>query len=284
MRVFFAGAEQQGKVDILQEVGVKNVLVSYVYMDKYKKGLKEYKKKFDEVFLYSGAHTFFTMSGDEHRAGGVKRVKLSILKGMIKGYFKGFLDYCIDQQKYYDWVAELDLYPIIGKKKVEEMRKEMDEHGLKVLPVFHPECLSFGYYNQMLKEYEFVAIGGWHTDEQIKMLMMRARKGENKIHLFGFTKWQLLNELGRFMPYSVDSMTWLMGSKYGITYIFDRNKMVILDKDEKMRRFFYMRQARKVGVDVKKWLKDDYNEVNKFNLVNMMEYEAYLNRRFKLEA
>ncbi|MBA7538322.1 hypothetical protein ES705_30597 [subsurface metagenome] len=83
----------------------------------------------------------------------------------------------------------------------------------------------------MVKDYDYVAIGGLVTGEITDMekyapfLIDIAHKDSCKVHGLGYTKTRLL----KFIPWdSVDSSTWIYGGKRGTLFLFNGDEIVSL--------------------------------------------------------
>lgn len=119
---------------------------------------------------------------------------------------------------------ELDVDVIVGLKEVERLRKRLEaETGKKCIPVWHR---SRGKENfiAMCKEYNYVAIGGIALKEikpqehkYLKWFIDTAHSYNCKIHGLGFTN---MKGLYIYNFDSVDSTSWVGGSKFGKLYHF----------------------------------------------------------------
>lgn len=65
----------------------------------------------------------------------------------------------------------------------------------------------------------------------------------------------------------VHNTSWLMGQKYGITYIFENARWIVLTKDEKAKRAQHRRYYERIGCDYKLIEKDDLAELRKANVI-----------------
>lgn len=120
---------------------------------------------------------------------------------------------------------ELDLDSIVGYDTVLQMRKRLEtKTGRKPIPVWH-KSRGYDEFLRMCDDYEYVAIGGIVTKEIAKeqypmlpQLISEAHKRGCMIHGLGFTS---LSHLQSCHFDSVDSTSWLAGSRYGQVYSFD---------------------------------------------------------------
>lgn len=135
---------------------------------------------------------------------------------------------------------ELDVDVIVGLKEVERLRKRLEsETGKKCIPVWHR---SRGKENfiAMCKEYDYVALGGIAAKEfkpqeykYLKWFIDTAHSYGCKIHGLGFTN---LKGLYIYNFDSVDSTSWVGGSKFDKLYHFNGKGIVQVDTANRKRR------------------------------------------------
>ena len=129
-----------------------------------------------------------------------------------------------------DLFFELDIDVLVGIKEVERLRAKLEKlTGKKSIPVWHVSR-GHDYWLKMIKEYEYVAIGGIVTKEIkpkhypiFKQLIKEAHAESCKVHALGFTN---LKGLTKYKFDSVDSTAWLSGNKFGAIYEFNGETMV----------------------------------------------------------
>ena len=206
MKIYLAGENAEawkkiGKYDF-------NRLASFYYI----KDEAELIKKFNSFILDSGAFTYLNQS------------KTSL------NWDKYIEDYASFINKYdVLYFFELDIDPIVGLKEVERLRAKLEVlTNKKCIPVWH---LSRGkdYWLDMVKKYDYVAIGGIVTREIpsskypiFTWLLNEAKKEKCKVHGLGFTN---LEGIKKYKFYSVDSTAWLSGNRFGAVYYFDGETM-----------------------------------------------------------
>lgn len=129
---------------------------------------------------------------------------------------------------------EMDIDPIVGIKEVERLRNKLEKlTGRQSLPVWH-KSRGKDYWIKMCKEYDYIAIGGIVTKEiksteykYFHYLIKIAHENNCKVHGLGFTNMKGMKEY-RFD--SVDSTSWLSGTKFGHVYKFNGETMLKFDK------------------------------------------------------
>jgi len=151
---------------------------------------------------------------------------------------------------------EMDIDSIIGLKEVEKLRTKLENvTNKKCIPVWH-KSRGKEYWLQMIKNYDYVAIGGIAINEikqneykYFNWFLKTAKKENCKVHGLGFTKTKLLKKY-RFD--SVDSTTWNVGGKFGNVVILDR-----------------------CGFPTKRY-KKKYNRVKNVNDLNMYNFNQWI--------
>lgn len=134
---------------------------------------------------------------------------------------------------------ELDIDPIVGIKEVERLRSKLEQlTDKKSIPVWH-KSRGKDYWLKMVREYNYVAIGGIVTREikpseykYFHWLLAEAKKQNCKVHGLGFTNLKGLEE---YNFYSVDSTSWLSGNRFGSIYKFNGKTLLKFDKPAGMR-------------------------------------------------
>ena len=138
-----------------------------------------------------------------------------------------------------DTFIELDIDPIVGIKEVERLRQKLEDlTGKKSMPVWH-KSREKQYWLDMVKEYDYVAIGGIVTREikpsEYKFfhwLLAEAKKQNCKVHGLGYTSLKGMEE---YAFYSVDSSSWISGTRFGHVYKFNGQTLLKFNKKEGQR-------------------------------------------------
>lgn len=199
-----------------------NILESYFYL-RSKEWMFPLIKEFKNFLLDSGAFTFMNQ---------VKNHKVN-WDEYIEEYaaFINKLDI--------DLFFELDIDVLVGIKEVERFREKLEKlTGKKSIPVWHVSR-GHDYWLKMIKEYDYVAIGGIVTKEIrpkqypiFTQLIKEAHIKNCKVHGLGFTN---LKGLEKYRFDSVDSTSWLSGNRFGAVYKFNGRTMIKIDKKEGQR-------------------------------------------------
>lgn len=196
-----------------------NSLCSFVYSDiKYNHLISEFR----DFILDSGAFTYLNgADGNVDWDNYVDRYADFIIKYNVKNFI------------------ELDIDPIVGLKEVERLRTKLEAKvGRQSIPVWH-KSRGKQYWLDMVREYDYVAIGGIVTREikpsEYKFfhwLLAEAKKQDCKVHGLGFTNLKGLDE---YDFYSVDSTSWTSGSRFGAIYKFNGRSLVKFDREPHQR-------------------------------------------------
>lgn len=196
------------EVDIDYEIEESDklyILESYYYRADW---MEPYIQKYWHFLLDSGAFTFMENAS--------KQVD-------FHEYLDGYVEYI--NRLDVDLFFELDIDSVVGIKKVEELRKVLeDQTGKRCIPVWH-KSRGLKYWHKMVEEYDYVAIGGI-ANKTIKRkeypvfteLLKIAAKNKCKVHGLGFTS---IEGLYKYKFHSVDSTSWLYGNRGGYLYKFD---------------------------------------------------------------
>jgi len=195
MKIYLAiGALDKMRIDTFTQCGVERVLVSFLSTGG---GKQNIKIPFSDVMIDSGAY------GVETGTGGVN----------VKGYSL-WLEIYLNSYPQIKTYVNLD---ILGSP-VESMKNQeyMESLGLKPMPVYHygepPEFLD-----KMCSKYKYVGLGGLAVgkmpSQNLKTFWewVAERHPENDFHIFGAMS---MNAISKYQPYSIDSSSWAVGTKY----------------------------------------------------------------------
>jgi hypothetical protein len=136
---------------------------------------------------------------------------------------------------------ELDIDCVVGLKKVEDYRKQIEDAvGIQPIVCWHANR-GAEYWIKCCEDYQYVAVGtttasnaGKKIRSNPKILhwfINHAHKNNVKIHGLGFTSIPMLSEL-KFD--SVDSTTWLT-AQYGELSYFNKNNQIDKIRKKGMR-------------------------------------------------
>lgn len=212
MELFFAGGENGSWQEIIQTGGGDAVLLSYQYLTG--------RQQPDAVLKFTNPRLLFIDSG-----------AFSAFASGVEVDINQYIDFL---QKYawaYDICAGLD---VIGDWKATlKNQTYMETRGLHPLWTFH-RGEPFDLLKEQIQERDFIALGG--------MAQSASRRGEFqnwldrcfsiikdsvRVHGFGITTPSLMI---RYPFYSVDSTTYLGGSKRASVYFWDPVRQIITEQ------------------------------------------------------
>lgn len=191
--------------------GWKNlcVLESFYYARKNKFFPQLYNNGVD-ILIDSGAFTFIS--------GNPGKIDWDLYTEEYAAFINKY-----DIQKFF----ELDIDSIVGIREVERLRDKLERLTNKqTIPVWHvPRGLE--YYQRMIREYSYVAIGGYVIKEvprnkleaAFPYLIQQAHLAKCRVHGLGYTPLDIAKRKFRFD--SVDSTSWIAGNRFGSIYHFN---------------------------------------------------------------
>ncbi|EMB9406757.1 TPA: hypothetical protein I1496_001768 [Staphylococcus pseudintermedius] len=154
--------------------------------------------------------------------------------GSVKINFDRYVEeYAAFINKYdIQYFFELDIDSVVGLEKVEQLRAKLESlTGKKCIPVFH-KSRGKEYWFKMIQEYDYVALGGiaikdFKKSEHklFKWFIDTAHKANTKIHGLGYTN-DSITKRNNFD--SVDSTSWLGGSRFGNLDMYDPVKKKLI--------------------------------------------------------
>ncbi|MFA6865761.1 MAG: hypothetical protein WCS04_08195 [Sphaerochaetaceae bacterium] len=165
----------------------------------------------------------------------------------MNGSHKGKVDFTEYNKRYGEFIKrygitqffELDVDSIVGYEKVKSMRRELERiTGRQPIPVWH---ISRGKedFKSSCKDYPYVAIGGIVTKEfrpekyqYFPWFIDTAHEAGARIHGLGYTSFEGLR---KYHFDSVDSTSWLAGSRFGFVYKFNGESIIKYDVPEGKR-------------------------------------------------
>ena len=265
--IYLAGGEVETLTRALLDNGVKNILYSFYYIHQMKKErfIARMQAAYPDVswFLDSGAFTYAVFS----KADPGRLMPVHEYKRLYFNY--------IDEFGFpYDRITELDIefeLPVCTMELIDGWREEMLTRwpDLNITPVWHSwrTWERWTHYCRD-KRIKTLAIGRSSGDAGMhRRLLMEARRWGKPVH--GFAMTRINSELKLVPMDSVDSTSWVMGQKYGTTYIFRANKFIVLAKDNggKAKRRLYKGYYKAIGCDPDLIMADDVAEVRKSNII-----------------
>lgn len=276
MILYFAGAEQPWALSALKKAGARNIFWSYFYVSK--------KRSVQEALGRAGGFPYpVRLMVDS----GV----FSLIEGIKRGTI-GEVDYDDYARSYYEWLkanasnittcVNLDLEAIVGCKKVDEWNERYfadieKNHGIEVAYVWHKER-GRGDFLRFCRQYRYIAfstmLDGGVNLSLVNSWVRKAGEYGTKVHGLAMTRWDALKRIGF---YSVDSTTWLSGTRYGITARKHPTapRMAIFGKDKKdQARKRWREDILNAGLDFDRIMADNGAEVSAWFAKQVHEMNA----------
>lgn|GEM_PF-2627900 len=269
MKIFLTGSNNVKELRNFVDMKIKYILLSFINFYNFRDKRNIYEKlwgkeknmrldynmqsvlsKFDKVMIDSGAFSYMS--------GAIKKQKPREVDKFAENYGR----WLRDNREFYHYFEELDLDFLIDIKKIEEYRVHLEKcAGKPCIPVWHINR-GLEYWKKIVKDYEYVAIGGLVTGEITGMekyasfLINIAHQNNCKVHGLGYTKLCYL----QYIHFdSVDSITFRMGSIVGAYFSFFDKKMYRIDPPELKRKY---QKSSKISS-------------NEYNLINLRAWKVY---------
>ena len=273
--IIYSGVEQESYFDILYDMGIRNFLISFHYVqNKHLSMEKQYGGKGVKFFVDSGAHTY---------QNDPKYADLDI--EYWENHLQKYLKWVEKNKDYIFAIANFDFENVVGAEKVKEWNEKYFEPfmlrtGIPVCFVWHQN--SYDDWDFYCKRYPYVGFSSVNTEGvaiELKEYMMRLKVAENNnslVHGFGMTRTSMLTQLPF---YTADSTTWLVGLQYGEINFWTGTKMTRLKKDKWKGSMLSQLVAK--GFDENKLLEEDVEELVRVNVHAFIEAEEYVQDKLK---
>lgn len=276
LAIFFSGVENESYLSILYDVGVRNFLMSYHYLNG--RPLRSVLSKYDgaKLFVDSGAYTY--TNDPKFNDYTIKQWESHIEK---------YLSWAEKNREYIFGMASLDIEFIVGAEQVKEWNRKYFEPfmlrtGIPVCFVWHDEE-AYDTWEQHCQRYPYVGLTAVNnqnaesmgTSYYVNMLKV-AEKYNTVVHGMGMTRTGMLTQLPF---YTVDSTTWLVGLQYGEVNYWTGTKMTRLKKDKWKGEM--LGQIVSLGFDEEKLLDEDKEELIKVNVKAFLIAQDFIHTRLK---
>lgn len=273
--MMYSGVEDDNNFQILYDMGIRNFLISFHYVQKKHLSVARYEEMGVKFFVDSGAFTF--MSSIEHKDWTTEQ---------WEKYIQSYLRWIEKHRTIVFAFANLDLEYLVGGDTVQKWNEEYFEPfmlrtGIPVCFVYHDNATNLTW-EQYCQRYPYVGISWGGIDTQGNDLnygttrLKIAEKYGAVCHGMAMTHTALLTKLPF---YTVDSTTWLVGLQYGEINFWTGQKMSRLKKDK--WKGVMLSQIVAKGFDEQKLLDEDKEEMIKVNVHAFIEAEQFVQDRLK---
>jgi len=237
-----------------------------------------------KLIVDSGAYGFIfgkqIAKGEKHLGWHDVSKLVAEFRGREEDYFNEYFEWLKANRDLYDYAVELDIQSVIGNEKVEAWRDQLMSSGLPIIYVLHLQAGDTGETAKRMKERGATYLGIGEVMLDFKKVIQMAQIIKNlglKLHLFGYTSKELFKYKSLFT--SVDSSTWLGGSKLGNLF-YTRGKTLeeYKIKEDKLKAlnvlrdtFFDIFDRAKVESEIKK------NKFWYYNFWNIWQFQKWAN-------
>lgn len=274
--LIYSGVENDSYYNILYDMGIRNFLMSYHYIqNKHIKMKERFSGSNVRLFIDSGAHTY---------QNDPKYLEYDI--DYWEKHLQGYLRWVEKNREFIFAIASFDFENVVGPEVVDRWNKEyfepfMIRTGIPVCFVWHQD--SYQTWDFYCKRYPYVGFSSVNTDgvsidmDEYKDRLRVAENNGAVVHGFGMTRTSMLTELPF---YTSDSTTWLVGLQYGEINYWRDTKMSRLKKDAWKGQYLDS-LCSKYNLDRELLLKEDVTEIIKANVHAFIDAERFIQTRLK---
>lgn len=264
--VMFFSASSAGDAQQLFNVGIKEILVSYHYIKKAKKFFDNFIVEVDKVdglfMTDSGAFTIFNQVLNEE---GIEKEEYWL------AYLEEYVQWLWDNNKYIYVAANFDIEGIVGYEIVDKWNEKYFRPLEKVMNITyvphgvpHGRATLLKRFTEYCKKFEYVGVpSGSLSYKNFASFYNIANQHKRRVHGFGWTSIPTLKSCPFF---SVDSTSWLSGTRYGASYRYDGKNFVNYNTDWKHLRKNDRLKCKEWGINYENLMKEKKIEVNQYNL------------------
>ena len=227
--IFYSGVESDNYFNGCYDMGVRDFLMSYHYLQKSRVPLnKKYGDLGIKIFIDSGAYTY--QSDPKY----LEYTKEDWEKQIVQ-----YLNWAKRNKDCIFAIANLDLENLLGVEVVREWNEKyfepfMLETGIPVCFIWHPICGDDGW-ERYCARYPYVGLS-WVSDDGTDLdlayginKLKVAEKYNSLVHGMGMTRTALLPKLPF---YTVDSTTWKSGFRYGQLAVWNGKRVQLKYKQD----------------------------------------------------
>ena len=237
--IIYSGVENRSYFNGCYDMGVRNFLMSFHYLQNSKEPLSVRLKDHEDIrlFIDSGAYTYWC---------DPKYAEKTV--DFWEKHLQNYLKWAEKNKDHIFAIASFDYENLVGGEKVLEWNEKylepfMLRTGIPVCFVWHENSArDWEYY---CKRYPYVGFSSTNTNGEILSMqdyldkLQIAEKHDTLVHGFGMTRTSMLPQLPY---YTVDSTSWKMGFMYGQLAFWNGKKVQMVRKDEfETKAFKYIR-------------------------------------------
>lgn len=274
--MMYSGVEDDRNFHLLYDLGIRNFLISYQYVQRRHLNVSKYEDMGIKFFVDSGAYTY--QADPKYSDYTIEDWEKQIVR---------YLNWARKHKSIIFAIANLDLENLLGIEVVKEWNEKyfepfMLETGIPVCFIWHPISEQSGW-ERYCQRYPYVGMS-WVSDDGVdldfnfgKNMLAVAEKYGAVVHGMGMTRTSLLTKLSF---YTSDSTTWLVGLQYGEVNYWNGQKMQRLKKD-KWKGQYLDRICTQFNLDPELMLEENSEELIKANVGAFIEAEKYIQEKAK---
>lgn len=266
--IMFFSAPASRYLKYFRAYNLNSVLMSYHYV-KQKKGdfmrLIEFIEETNGYLMIdSGAFTFKNSTDPN----------LDYTKEeTYKSYMDEFIQFCYDHSKWIYCTVNMDMERWVGFDVVDKWNDTLFKPLSKVTNVvfnIDPEPIDqMERLKLYCKQFDYIGLNRKMID-RVEQVYAYAQMNKVRVHGFAITSLSILKNTPLF---SVDSTSWLSGSRFGSTYKYDGKNFYNFDANHKHRRKTLKLLCREYGIDYEGVINDDNDAITAYNLFAWIGFE-----------
>ena len=190
-------------------------------------------------------------------------------------YIEAYVKWLREHKEYIYSAANLDIDKIVGERIVDKWNKKyfepLEKEGIQIVYVAHEapgEATAMRRFKEYCRRYQYVGINQSQKQYAAQIYQM-AKQFHCRVHGFAWTELGLVRHYPFF---SLDSVTWLGGVRFGTTYDYDGKNFRTIDYKHKYRRKARRILYEKNGVDYIGVLNEERKAINRMNLLGWMGF------------
>lgn len=264
-----------GTFDILFNFGIREILTSYFYIKKnlsyYDEMLPKFKADGGIFMTDSGAFSFFSMFGE-----GSPEADKAMTEEFWIPYIEEYVAWIRAHKDYIFSAANMDLDRFVGRDVVDKWNRKyfepLEKEGIQIIYLAHEnetdDKNGLLRLEQYCKKYQYVGVNQ-RLKKYAGKIYTIVSKYNRRVHGFAWTELGLLK---KYPFFSVDSVTWVGGVRFGITYDYDGKNFRSIEGEYKYRRKKKKRMYIENGIDWKDIEDEKYTPINNMNLLGWMGF------------
>lgn len=234
--------------------------------------LPKFKKEGGIFMTDSGAFSFmgqFAEGTEEYEKMHTEEYWIPYLEEYV-AWLRAHKDYIFN-------AANLDLDMIVGYDVVDKWNKHYfepleEETGIQIVYVAHESSADKDDFMQRFEHYcrRYQYVGAnQRQKKRAPQIYQMVKRYKRRIHGFAWTDLPLLR---RYPFFSVDSVTWLGGVRFGITYDYDGKNFRSVEANKKFIRKTRQSKYREEGLDLEGIADEKRVPINQMNLLGWMGF------------